>query len=628
MAPSVAPPTPQEIQRKLSVHSATRVKPSTTSSLGGPSSINSAGAPGTSWGTTGAGGGLISGTESDSDSILTPDISSTHAGFNLASTSIMQPPLSSIAERSPGSGGEDSDEEDDDAAGWRVASEGARAGGSVPGTTRAADIALKSGYLSKKGERRKTWKKRWFVLRPNHLAFYKNEAEYKLLRLLDLNDVHSCIPVQLKRHANVFGLILPKRTYYLQASSAQDVQDWVEAIEDARQTLMATSTQTSGNNGSAPIPIPHTPTGANLSTRPPPISVSPQQRNPNTFTQIVSSSDSEDATSQLAPPPPIGGSSLGGGAGGGAGGTGDRGGGGLVAPSPTNVTFSVSPTANKPQVMPSPASPGPKDVSTSSKVILSGYLMKCGSKRRNWRKRWFVLTSEKLVYSRSHMDTKPHRVFSLSDILDAMDYDLPKHRFHGGHHHHAPAGLTPSLSTSSPPKQTSSATGGSEGALGTSVGTTSSLAAGPVPSTPVDTETQQGGRNFTFKIVMTKKHLLLCAPSEEDEIKWLGAVRALIARRSVGGQQQQLPALSNIGQLGNESIAGVAGGSGGGGGGGGGIKSKVRRLSAGAGVLGKSSNTSAAGTTSMPSGTTVIGGGGAAGTGTAASGGDETHDLH
>lgn len=34
---------------------------------------------------------------------------------------------------------------------------------------------VKSGYLMKKGERRKTWKKRWFVLRTEKLAYYKDE---------------------------------------------------------------------------------------------------------------------------------------------------------------------------------------------------------------------------------------------------------------------------------------------------------------------------------------------------------------------------------------------------------------------------------------------------------------------
>ena len=33
----------------------------------------------------------------------------------------------------------------------------------------------------------------------------------------------------------------------------------------------------------------------------------------------------------------------------------------------------------------------------------------------------------------------------------------------------------------------------------------------------------------------TKRTLLLCAPSEEEEIKWLSAIRALIARRSGQG---------------------------------------------------------------------------------------------
>lgn len=45
----------------------------------------------------------------------------------------------------------------------------------------------------------------------------------------------------------------------------------------------------------------------------------------------------------------------------------------------------------------------PQMISTDpNKVILSGYLMKMG-KRKNWRKRWFVLTSGSLVYCSSHM---------------------------------------------------------------------------------------------------------------------------------------------------------------------------------------------------------------------------------
>lgn len=183
--------------------------------------------------------------------------------------------------------------------------------------------------------------------------------------------MHSCTPVHLKRHDNAFGLILPKRTYYLQAGSAPDAQAWVAAIEEARLTLMATSTQTSTN--STAIPIPGAPTTSTTSKRSAPISVSPDYSSH----QIVNSSDSEDALSQFAappspplPPPPASSSVA-----------------EAQRPNPQNVTFRPSPPVSK----------------ESPKVILSGYLMKCGSKRRTWRKRWFVLSSDKLIYSRSHM---------------------------------------------------------------------------------------------------------------------------------------------------------------------------------------------------------------------------------
>ncbi|KAK7690481.1 hypothetical protein QCA50_005579 [Cerrena zonata] len=99
------------------------------------------------------------------------------------------------------------------------------------------------------------------------------------------------------------------------------------------------------------------------------------------------------------------------------------------------------------------------------------------------------------------MDTKPHRQIPLSQILDALEYDLPTHR-------HTPSSLVSSPPTSSPQVQN------------TTIG-----------------DKPEGGRaqTHTFKVITPKKTLLLCAPSEEEEIKWLSAVRALIARRSGAG---------------------------------------------------------------------------------------------
>ncbi|KAF5382022.1 hypothetical protein D9615_004432 [Tricholomella constricta] len=469
MSPSAAPPSPQEIHRKLSVHSVARsAKPSIVST--------STDAP-------------VSGTESDSDSILSPNVMSSPVqglSGSLHAGSSMQPPLSSIAERRSGSG-EDSDEEEEEEGGWKSADIRGRLRDSVD------ESVIKSGYLWKKGERRKTWKKRWFVLRPAHLAYYKNSAEYQLLRLLELSDVHSCTQVALKRHENTFGLVSPVRTFYLQAKTPGEVQEWVRAIEEARQTLTATSTQTSV---SSPIPIP-TPTRRSTSDLPPPTTPSPPSHGNRGYT--VTSSDSEDA-------------------------------------SPSGQRVLSTSSQDRPIVPSSPTRPQGSIPKDSAKVILSGYLMKCGSKRRNWRKRWFVLTGEKLVYSGSHMDTKPHRQFSFSQILDALEYDLPPNR-------HNPASLASPMSS-----------------LPTSVSPAS--------------EADDPHGSHTFKIVTTKRTLLLCAPTEEDEIKWLGAVRALIARRSGTGAVPGEPtshAMASSRTADGQSSGMQAGGSG--------IKGKVRRLS-------------------------------------------------
>jgi hypothetical protein len=154
------------------------------------------------------------------------------------------------------------------------------------------------------------------------------------------------MPVALKKHSNTFGLVSPVRTFYLQAETPNAVQEWLKVIEEARQALIATSTQ---NTVTTPMSIP-TPMSRSAAV---PVTPSP----PFQAYHNATTSESEDE-------------------------------------------YPVSLSNREP---PQSSQSNPSGKEDPSKVILSGYLMKCGSKRRNWRKRWFVLTGEKLVYSGSHM---------------------------------------------------------------------------------------------------------------------------------------------------------------------------------------------------------------------------------
>ena len=76
-------------------------------------------------------------------------LSASISGMHIVGSS-SQPPLTSIAERRSGSGEESEDDEDDEDGGWR-------AGTVERGRGSQDETVLMSGYLWKKGERRKVW---------------------------------------------------------------------------------------------------------------------------------------------------------------------------------------------------------------------------------------------------------------------------------------------------------------------------------------------------------------------------------------------------------------------------------------------------------------------------------------
>ncbi|KAF9996767.1 hypothetical protein BGZ79_009519 [Entomortierella chlamydospora] len=107
---------------------------------------------------------------------------------------------------------------------------------------------LKSGYLHKKGERIKIWKKKWFVLRTSKLAYYKDSKEYELLRIIDIRDIHKAAEVVVKHKTGVFVILTPRRTFTVQADSTTEMEEWVYAINQARAQYELASSSDIGSS--------------------------------------------------------------------------------------------------------------------------------------------------------------------------------------------------------------------------------------------------------------------------------------------------------------------------------------------------------------------------------------------
>lgn len=370
------------------------------------------------------------------------------------------------------------------------------------------EMAVKSGYLLKKGERRKNWKKRYFVLRPDRLCYYKNEKEYQILRNISIADVHACAQVEVKKHDNSFGIVTAKRTYYVRAETRHEADDWVLKINRTRKEqearLAAEKDKESSNNtplagtpypaqsetdlpqsieqqAQLPLSAPvHTQQSQPIAIRTPgglaPISiVSPASDSAgflstsasssaaggsgaNYLSSSWASSSSEQSNPAFQPKafgrtgtfraesssnPPASEASSSAVSGGewpnilpaqAANGLLNTDGGlvddpRLLPPVDTSLpatgrerSHSNVLSSSDEDEVPTPSGPHstspPKPVIASSglqtspqgagaaantqRVILAGYLMKQG-KRKTWRKRWFSLYSNRLVYTRSHM---------------------------------------------------------------------------------------------------------------------------------------------------------------------------------------------------------------------------------
>jgi len=294
---------------------------------------------------------------------------------------------------------------------------------------------IHAGFLLKRSEKRKTWKRRWVVLRASQLALYRNEKEYLLLNVLNVSQMQAFTAMEMKRVDFVICIMAPERTWYFRACDQQDMTAWLDALALARGKV--------SEDAAVPSNVQDTSAAALL---PPPI-VEPT---PVSAHAVSSSDDENDADEE-----PV-----------------------HWAPHDTMQT-----------------TPLPED---GSRIIAQGYLLKLGSRRKQWRKRWFVLTFDTLSYARTHMDARPHRTIPTTAIFDAMESTMP-------------SSCTPMLSLSP--------------------GSIARLGFGAEVRSRSPLEPQSRAPSYYFQIVTASRTFQLCVPTEEDEIRWLSALQTLLNRQ-------------------------------------------------------------------------------------------------
>uniref|UniRef100_A0AAY5EP00 Rho GTPase-activating protein 24 n=1 Tax=Electrophorus electricus TaxID=8005 RepID=A0AAY5EP00_ELEEL len=105
---------------------------------------------------------------------------------------------------------------------------------SRPSSPGLQERALKAGWLKKQRSIMKNWQLRWFVLRTDHLYFYKDEEETKPQGSIPL---HGCQvnelmtnPDEPGRHLFEIVPALSHEAFLLMANSQNDMEDWVKAI--------------------------------------------------------------------------------------------------------------------------------------------------------------------------------------------------------------------------------------------------------------------------------------------------------------------------------------------------------------------------------------------------------------
>jgi len=100
-------------------------------------------------------------------------------------------------------------------------------------------VPIKEGWMTKQGGIIHNWKKRWFILHDTDLDYFLKKGG-KQQGTIPLHDAKLIQPSPECKKQPSFKIVIPGvRTYYIQTTTETEVQEWISALEKARQGVRA-----------------------------------------------------------------------------------------------------------------------------------------------------------------------------------------------------------------------------------------------------------------------------------------------------------------------------------------------------------------------------------------------------
>ncbi|ETO20327.1 hypothetical protein RFI_16887, partial [Reticulomyxa filosa] len=112
------------------------------------------------------------------------------------------------------------------------------------------NAALKEGWMMKKGAFHKKWRKRWFVMQPNHiLKYYKEASSLKPQGSIDLSSIlHVGSKEGVEQMKNSFVIKTRDRLWWLACDDEQDKREWVRVFMRLKDTKAPIRTRPEEDN--------------------------------------------------------------------------------------------------------------------------------------------------------------------------------------------------------------------------------------------------------------------------------------------------------------------------------------------------------------------------------------------